>query len=77
MDFPCFLCVVGGTKQYVKIGMSIQSDSTAQDDIVLQPANSKEARESLATVYQNHMKAAQRGVANALSAGPLLSFPVT
>ncbi len=56
--------------------MSIVPDTSASGPITLEPEDSKETRERLASVWAIHMKAAQRGVTSALTAGPLLSFPV-
>ncbi len=66
----------GGTKQFVKMSMSIKPNSNAQGAIPLEKGTSKESRDQLSTVWAIHMKAAERGVASALSSGPLLSFPV-
>ena len=51
----------------------VQSSSTAT---ALELSKSKESREQLATVWPIHMKAAERGITSALTAGPLVSFPV-
>ena len=65
-----------GTKQSVKMTMSMKPNLTAQGSITLEKGTSKESRDQLSTVWAIHMKAAQRGVVSALSSGPLLSFPV-
>lgn len=67
---------IAGSKQYVKLTMSIKSDPLVPGVVTLELASSKEEREQLSLVWPVHMKAAQRGVSSALSAGPLLSFPV-
>lgn len=56
--------------------MSIISDLDAHGTVNLEQPHSKEEREKLVSVWPVHMKAAQRGVASAITAGPLLSFPV-
>ncbi|XP_046440167.1 ribosome-releasing factor 2, mitochondrial-like [Daphnia pulex] len=68
---------LGGTKQFVKMSMSIKPNPNAQGAIPLEKGTSKESRDQLSTVWAIHMKATERGVASALSSGPLLSFPVT
>lgn len=68
---------VGGIKNYVKVNMSVELDLLEQGIPPVQLGNSKESREQLTTVYPAHLKAIQRGISSALSAGPLLSFPVT
>ena len=65
-----------GTKQFVKMTMSIKPNFTAQGAITLEKGTSKESRDQLSTVWAIHMKAAQRGVVSALTSGPLLSYPV-
>jgi len=57
--------------------MSVELDLLEQGIPPVQLGNSKESREQLTTVYPAHLKAIQRGISSALSAGPLLSFPVT
>ena len=66
----------GGAKQFVKMTMSIKPNYTGQGAVTLEKGTSKESRDQLSTVWAIHMKAAERGVASALSSGPLLSFPV-
>jgi hypothetical protein len=56
--------------------MSIKPNPNAQGAIPLEKGTSKESRDQLSTVWAIHMKATERGVASALSSGPLLSFPV-
>ncbi|KAK4016807.1 hypothetical protein OUZ56_031775 [Daphnia magna] len=69
--------MLAGTKQFVKMTMSVKPDPSAHGVITLEKGISKESREQLSNVWAIHLKAAQRGVTSALSSGPLLSFPVT
>jgi len=68
---------VAGIKNYVQLDMSIELDLSQQGIPSVEMGRSKESREHLALVSPNHLKAIQRGISSALSAGPLLSFPVT
>lgn len=56
--------------------MSVELDLSQQGIPSVELGNSKESRELLATISPTHLKAIQRGITSALSAGPLLSFPV-
>lgn len=68
---------VAGMKNYVQVNMSVELDLSQQGIPSVELGNSKESRELLATISPTHLKAIQRGITSALSAGPLLSFPVT
>jgi len=57
--------------------MSLELDLSQQGIPSVELGQSKESREHLATVSPAHLKAIKRGISSALSAGPLLSFPVT
>ena len=56
--------------------MSLELDLSQQGIPSVELGQSKESREHLATVSPAHLKAIKRGISSALSAGPLLSFPV-
>jgi len=68
---------VAGIKNYVQVNMSLELDLSQQGIPSVELGQSKESREHLATVSPAHLKAIKRGISSALSAGPLLSFPVT
>lgn len=68
--------MAAGIKNYVQLDMSIELDLSQQGIPSVEMGRSKESREHLALVSPNHLKAIQRGISSALSAGPLLSFPV-
>lgn len=56
--------------------MGVRADPSVQGDTTLEIADSKEAKEHIATVFPIHLKAVHRGILSALSSGPLVSFPV-
>ena len=56
--------------------MSVIPDPTVEGFPSMIMSTSKESREQLATVWDVHLKAVNRGVASALTNGPTLSFPV-
>lgn len=56
--------------------MSIKPDPATEGVAALELSKAKESREQLAAVWPIHMKATEKGVTSALTAGPLLSFPV-
>ena len=70
------ILLAAGTKHYVKLIMSINSDLTAEGTPEMTLSNDRDSRDQLAKVWAIHLKAAQKGVESALTSGPLLSFPV-
>lgn len=56
--------------------MATIADLSVQGEINLEMGDSKETKEHLSTVFPIHLKAVQRGVLSAVSAGPLVAFPV-
>jgi len=73
------LILAAGSRHYVKLGLTLRPDAIdgGEASPALRLSTEREARERLAAAHPLHLKAVQRGVASALSMGPLLSYPVT